>query len=370
VKAAGLCLLALLAGCGSDPSITAVRIVVNYPEPVFDQFDFRLEVDGQAPFEVRLPTPSRTPLPTPQDVVIYLPDAWAGRLATCQVLGLRGGDGLRRSFSTPFTIRLHEVASCYVYLNDTPDGAVLDGAAPVPDAGVPLDGAAPDAGAPADGPGPDAAIADAPLPVDAPPASDVAMAPDGGVPLDTSSPPADTLSPPPDATVPITGCAGNADRTAFLDLAKFPGIAGCGAPIGYSAAIGAAPNTCAAGWHWCKAEEVGSLPAMEPGTVSGSTCGWVDGTQGMCPDRRSSYNQASCAGGATRNLSIGGPTSGALPCTGIDLACGEPWKLAIAFDRWATSSVSRMSGGCLEHLTLQCTSSAGGASCWTTCCKN
>jgi hypothetical protein len=29
-----------------------------------------------------------------------------------------------------------------------------------------------------------------------------------------------------------------------------------------------------------------------------------------------------------------------------------------------------MSGGCLEHLTFQCTSSMGGASCWVVCCKN
>jgi hypothetical protein len=48
----------------------------------------------------------------------------------------------------------------------------------------------------------------------------------------------------------------------------------------------------------------------------------------------------------------------------------QPWKLALAFDRWGATSVSRMSGGCLENTALQCTSSVGGASCWIGCCKN
>jgi hypothetical protein len=364
MRSAGVCLLALLAGCGSDHEITAVRIVAAYGASAFDQFDFQVGVDGALSDPVTLPKMAAGTLPSPQDVFFYVPDTWAGKTATCRVRGRRSGNVEAIGLPFTVTVELHRAVTCEVLVDTTPDGAVLDG--PLPSGGdtggPPMDAVPFDAGPPADAASPDAVIAR-----DIPPGIEVSPPADSAAP--PSDLPVDSPPPPPDTMVPVTGCAGNADRTAFLDLTRFPTIAGCGAPVGYGAAVGAAAGTCAPGWHWCKAEEVGGLPATEPGLVSGSACGWVDGTQGTCDDRRSSYGQAGCAGPATRNLSVGGPSSGPIPCTGIDLACNEPWRLAAAFDRWATSSVSRQSGGCLEHLGFQCASSTGGANCWIVCCK-
>jgi hypothetical protein len=376
----GACLLAMLVGCGSDEKVTGVRIVAQYgPEARFDQFELRLDLDGGRSEPILLPKTPGALRASPQDVVVYVPDAWAGMLAFCRANGLRQGQPPVIGLSDPVTVVLHQVVPCTVVIENRVSGPPGDGAPPVGgDAGVGDGGAAadapilPDGGVAADANPPDAPLpgdppppgVDVPPPPDATPPDAPALTPDTKAPSDLAVGP-----PPPDTAAPVqTGCAGNAARTAFVDPALFPSAAGCGSPTGYSQAIGAAAAACASGWHWCKAEEVNALSGA-PATVGGSTCGWVDGTQGTCNDRRSAHGQARCAGGATMTLSVGGPTSAALPCTGVDLGCNEPWKLAVSFDRWGTTSVTSPSG-CLDHLAFQCTSSAGGASCWITCCKN
>jgi hypothetical protein len=375
--------LTLLAGCKSDPEITGVRIVATFPVGMIDQLEFSLHVNGFEPDRdpIKLPVKAAGPLASPQDLVIHLPDRTAGQSGSCAVRGLIRGERSTIALPKPIEVVLHKVITCEVELLELPDG----GTPPTDDAGVRFDVSLPGT----DGPPADAALPRDLIPgVDVPPL-DVAPPPDGFVPPDAApDAPADSpLTPPPDApadtaavpvdtaptppdTMVVTGCAGGAARTAFLNPTQFPSVAGCGAALSYNAALGTGSAACAPGWHWCKAEEVGALAGgVQPGTVAGSTCGWVDGTQATCNDRRNSFPRAGCTGGGGMSLSVGGPPSGTLPCLTVDLGCMEPWKLGLAFDRWANTSVTGMGGGCLENLAFQCTSMAGGASCWITCCK-
>jgi hypothetical protein len=145
MRCAGVCLLALLASCRSDPEITAVRIVATYGEPRFDQFAFRLDVESASRGPFKVPTPPDEALHSPQDLVVYGPDAWAGKTATCQVFGLRSGDSIAVSVPTSVTVEFHRVVTCTASLDGTPDGAALD-APPFPlDAPAEPDAAAPDA---------------------------------------------------------------------------------------------------------------------------------------------------------------------------------------------------------------------------------
>jgi hypothetical protein len=376
---------ALLAGCKSDPKITGVRMVAEFRTRAIDQLRFSLTVGDQPMRSELRPATAASPLVGPQDLIIYLPDGSIGQTAVCQVDGLLMGRKVAQGVPQLLSLRLHQIVTCRIDLDAqmADDGGVFPDAAPVvPDAGSLPDGAvlAPD------GPVPDAPLPrDAPPPgVDVPPLPDIAApvpdtsgapvdapldtAPPIDAPVDTAAPPAD-LPPPPDTMV-VTGCAGGGTRTAFVDRAKYPRIAGCGTPISYNNALGAALTACAPGWHWCKAEDVAGLSMDHPGTVGGSTCGWLDGSQSVCNDRRSSYPRAGCTGAPGMTLSVGGPPSAGLPCLSVDLGCMEPWKIALAFDRWENTSVTRMGGGCLEHAALHCTSMAGGASCWITCCQN
>jgi len=366
---------ALLAGCKSEPKITGVRIVAQFSSVMIDQLEFRLEVtnDPKQRDPILRPETRGATLASSQDLVVYLPDTLAGETATCRVTGLRQGAPASRGIPRTTRVELHKVVPCVIVADEerfgdagAPDAQVVV----LSDAGIPVDGTVLP---------PDAATVDAPLPrdvapgVDVPPPADSAPPTDllvvpPDAPPDTTAPPPD-LAPPPD-TAPVTGCAGNAPRTAFVSIPQFPAIASCGTPTSYNEALGRGSGACASGWHWCKAEEVSGLPADPPGMVPGSTCSWLDGTQATCNDRRTAYARASCAGPAGTNASIGGAPTGNLPCLGGAIGCMEPWKLAVSFDRWESNSVTGMGGGCLEHLDLKCTSMAGGASCWITCCKN
>jgi hypothetical protein len=131
--------------------------------------------------------------------------------------------------------------------------------------------------------------------------------------------------------------------------------------------MGTAASACAAGWHWCKAEEVGDLPSTAlPGMVGG-TCSWLDSTQIVCGDRRNWYGRTGCTGAADKTLSAGGPNVGTLPCTGVDLGCAEPWKFAVSLDKWGSTSLRGTGTTCLDHVAFQC---VVGTSCWITCCKD
>ena len=382
MRPVGLVLLAALAGCGSDPKITGVRVVAQYGSPsLYDQFELRVDFDEEPPQSILLPKTPGPLLPSPQDLVVYLPDSRAGKMAYCRVTGRREGSAVSATVTAVILVEHQKVKTCLADLG-TPDGGVPppdapstgdDGGAPdtapLPDGAEPPDGPIPDEPPPRDAPPPGVDVP--PLP-DAPPPRDMAVPPDAPVDMAVPPPdlPPDQPPPPPDIMTVVTGCSGNAARTAFADPALFPRIAGCGSPLSYSQAIGAAGGTCASGWHWCRADEVGSYAANpQPSTVGGSVCGWVDGTQRGCPDRFIAHSQAACGGADGMNLSVGGPTSGTLPCAPVDLGCMEPWKLAVSFDAWKTSSVNG-GGSCLDHLGFQCASGTGGASCWITCCKN
>jgi hypothetical protein len=364
--------VALLAGCKSDPKITGVRIRVDFPVGAVDQLRFSLTENGEDHDSELRPQTAAGPLASPQDLVIYLPDRWADGTAVCTVMGL--AKGVPVAFAVPqlLDIEPRKIVNCKVSLAERlPDGGTPPA---TDDAGVPVDVAVPMS----DGPAADGALPRDLLPGVDVPAPDVAPPPDGALPADaplTPDAPADTAAPPVDLAPPadsaiVTGCAGGATRAAFVNPAMYPSVASCGVPMTYNAALGTGSAACAPNWHWCKAEEVGSLGSTHPGTVAGSTCSWVDGTQAVCNDKRTAYPRAGCTGGGGVMQSIGGPPSASLPCLGTDLNCMEPWKLALAFDRWAITSVTRMGAGCLENLASLCTSMSGGASCWITCCKN
>jgi hypothetical protein len=338
-------------------------------------------------------------LTSPQDLVVYLPDGDAGRTARCGASGLRGGSKVTDAVPRTVTVALHQVVTCALTLEAGvagDAGASMDATARELGAGP--DGAAGDGPASSDGmragdggpavdaavgPGDGAAVTDTASITDAPLTIDVAAMPDAGVMPDAASPVPDAASPPPDAPAnappdappdlapPLAAGCADGVRQAFLDRASFPTVAGCGAAlIPYSQALATAASVCAAGWHWCRAEEVGALPATPaPGQVSG-TCGWLDSTQATCV-KRNAYNQPRCAGSATMSLAAGGPTGGANLCTGVDLSCMEPWKLAVALDRWTTASMAGAAAGtCVDHVGFQCASGVGGASCWVTCCRD
>src|SRR3954467_3358009 len=117
MRLVGVCLLAALVGCGSDPQITGVRIVVQYGSPPpFDQFEFRLDLDEGLSDPIVRPEKAGAPLPASQDLVVYVPDDWASKTATCRVQGRRAGAGVGRPVQHNVTVELHRVVPCAVTL--------------------------------------------------------------------------------------------------------------------------------------------------------------------------------------------------------------------------------------------------------------
>jgi hypothetical protein len=388
------CCLVVLLGCSSDPKITGVRILARFDASAgLTQLGFGWQVAGEA-FAGPLwrPQDPGQPLTSPQDLVVYLDDRFAGRGLECRVEGRLVP--LRGSQTVP--LRLHEIVPCVVMLG--PD----DGGLAFPDAGA-VDGApagttdGPGGSGSVDGPpghaafdlaggeGPsetsrdgaaidlnmsDLAVPDAPaLPPDvvAPAPDGPALAPDSPVlaPDSNVAPPDAPL--PLDVAPPSNGCATGA-RKAFANTAEFPTVAGCGsAEVSYSQALSSAGAVCATGWHWCGPAELRALPASPaPAQVSG-TCGWLDSRQATCTEQQTSYGKADCQGLSTQTSSAGAGTAGA--CTLVDLTCTSPWKYAVMLQSWATSSLSDP-GGCINHVGFACGGTIGNATCWVVCCKD
>jgi hypothetical protein len=127
MRSAGVCLLALLAGCGSDAQVTAVDVFASYGSPYFEQLEFRLEKDGIPTDPVTLPKVPHGLLGSPQDVVFYVPDPWAGQSITCRVRGLLSGQPALEGVPAPVTVELHEKVRCVVFFGNTMDGSAPDG---------------------------------------------------------------------------------------------------------------------------------------------------------------------------------------------------------------------------------------------------
>lgn len=407
-----------LAGCGSDPEVTAVRIVAQgFPAATYDQLGFVLTVGGAEPdFADAVARPERAaaPLAAPQDLVVYLSDALAGQAIRCGVVGLAGGvPGARAVGQAAEPLRKGRVTACPVRFGDPgTDGgspALDDGGAPLPDGASPdgavADSRSADGAPPADGaPSPDAGpTVDAP-PVEAPPPGvEAGVPPDAGTP-DTETPPPDAGAPPTDAGSPIPDAPLDPDaapppdapvdspapppdtavpdtappspcvtggRRGFIDPGTFPTVASCGPASGavsYEQALAMASTVCAPGWRWCRPDDIRVLGPDDPGQI-GAACSWLDSTQFACNDRRARYALPNCSGSASGlPLSAGGPTSGAA-CLGADLGCGESWKFAVPLDRFNMVSVAGGGGPCLNHVTFQCAANLGTDKCWITCCK-
>jgi hypothetical protein len=129
MRSAVVCLLAALVGCGSDPPITAVRIVVQYDASTrFDQFDFWLDLDEGLSAPITRPEEAGAPLSAPQDLVLYVPDSWAGTQVFCRARGLRNRQGIATSLQRPVTVVLHQTVSCEVTLGLI--GGAMDAAPP------------------------------------------------------------------------------------------------------------------------------------------------------------------------------------------------------------------------------------------------
>src|SRR5687767_10004608 len=77
----------LAAGCReSTPSVTAVRIEARFGQ-VISQLRFELRVGAATLAQATRPD-APTLLSSPQDLVVYLPDARAGADAVCAVVGV------------------------------------------------------------------------------------------------------------------------------------------------------------------------------------------------------------------------------------------------------------------------------------------
>ena len=64
---------------------------------------------------------------SPQDVVFYVPDPWAGQSITCRVRGLLSGQPALEGVPAPVTVELHEKVRCVVFFGNTMDGSAPDG---------------------------------------------------------------------------------------------------------------------------------------------------------------------------------------------------------------------------------------------------
>jgi hypothetical protein len=178
------------------------------------------------------------------------------------------------------------------------------------------------------------------------------------------------LPQPPDTGPPVTGCANGDPRTAFLDPAAFPTIAGCGAPVEFALAAQRAPVVCAAGWHWCKPEDVSaSRTTTLPGASAGASCGWLaDTVLASCGAKLAVHDSLGCGGTAARAVSTTQATGAA--CALVDLLCAAPWRLAVPLAQWNTSSIRSAAGACHDHAGVACASTLESTSCLVTCCRN
>jgi hypothetical protein len=365
----------LAAGCReSTPQITGVRIEARFAGQVISQLRFELRVGGATLAQATRPDPPVL-LSSPQDLVVYLPDARAGADAVCAVVGVMAA-GTSITGTGQVRIERRRVVTCTASLGAGDGGSTSDAAGdaiagdgpggdPGRDGGATTDALAPpgDMAAdhqqpPGDGPGPP------PFDTNQPPA-------------DTSQPPPDTNPSPPDAPPspdvmepPPVGCSDGL-REGFIDVAAFPGVAGCGmgsAPVSHAQARAMASALCAPGWRWCRAGDVGGLPAAPvPRSVQGADCAWLDPGASVCDDKVQAFGQPRCGGSVTRSASTAGPDQGL--CTGL-LGCGEPWKVNVALDRW--TQVSALGNGvCHDHVALECASRTlgGDLPCWVACCR-
>src|SRR6185436_11489087 len=93
-----------------------------------------------------------------QDVVVFLPDRLAGKVATCLAIGRRLGQTTFTSAITNVPVQYRKVIPCEVSLESADAGPVLDDAGapidvpPPPDGAAPPDGSTPDAAPPRDAP--------------------------------------------------------------------------------------------------------------------------------------------------------------------------------------------------------------------------
>jgi hypothetical protein len=95
--AVAVAMSAALAGCREvDPEVTGLRVEVSWSDAVtVDQLAVQLSSGvprtDLGPRELRPVTAAATPLMSPTDLVVYLPDSQAGQALQVQVDGLRGG---------------------------------------------------------------------------------------------------------------------------------------------------------------------------------------------------------------------------------------------------------------------------------------
>jgi hypothetical protein len=374
VAATALC---FASGCReSTPEITGVRIEARFAPQTVRQLRLELSIAGTTLAQVARPDPAGAALSSPQDLVVYLPDARAGADAVCVVVGVMPAGTNMRGMGQ-VRVERRRVVTCVASLGAGDGGAVSDagGDAIAGDAagaetgrdGGPTDTLAPprdtavDQQPPqADGPGP-------------PPADTNGPPPDAPEPIpDTNQPPPDAPAPPPDMMEPLASGCSDGFREGFIDIPDFPGVAGCGmgnAPVSYVQAKAMAGAICAPGWRWCRPGDVGALPASPaPRSVQGASCAWLDASPSTCQDKVQAFGQPTCGGAVTRSASAGAVDQGA--CTGL-LACNEPWKLVVPLDRWTeVSALDR--GACQNHVTLECatrTLGLGDLPCWVACCR-
>jgi hypothetical protein len=131
---------AVAAGCGTKPpEVTGVTVTVAFPGVVADQLEFAVTTLAGAKMAPR-PAQAAGTLTSPQSVSFFLPDSWAGQIATCTVTAVYQGESIGTTASTTATLVLHALVpvALTIPVNRHGDAAASDAAGDV-DADVDAD---------------------------------------------------------------------------------------------------------------------------------------------------------------------------------------------------------------------------------------
>jgi hypothetical protein len=109
------------ASCESPEAVTGVHLTVHFPGMQIDQLAFSVRSTAGTPLEAMRPSTivPGTWLSSPQDVVVYLPDAMAGQIVTCEVKGMAMGTALAAKGQADAMLHVHQLVEATIQLNGT-----------------------------------------------------------------------------------------------------------------------------------------------------------------------------------------------------------------------------------------------------------
>jgi hypothetical protein len=106
-----------VAGCG-DADVTGLHVTVAFAGLNIDQIQFAVAPAGGSAIVAQRPETSTAgnALASPQDVLVYLPDAVAGHAVTCQATGMASGALTAATGSATVTLSLHALVPVPIVL--------------------------------------------------------------------------------------------------------------------------------------------------------------------------------------------------------------------------------------------------------------